>query len=59
MPQGDPPDNAQFFLPRLQERQPNVRLHGVNFTLLGLGDSVYTTYQKYPNFVKSRCVLCV
>ncbi len=39
---------------RLQERQPGSNLRGVQYTLLGLGDSVYAKFLGYPNLLNKK-----
>ncbi|KAG2451316.1 hypothetical protein HYH02_003922 [Chlamydomonas schloesseri] len=51
---GDPPDNAANFFVALRKKQEGKPLAGVKFTLLGLGDSNYTTFMGAPRAIKSK-----
>ncbi|KAK5980782.1 Methionine synthase reductase [Trichostrongylus colubriformis] len=52
---GDPPENASRFVRRISRRtlQPNF-LEKLDYALLGLGDSNYSTYQGAPDRIDSR-----
>ena len=40
----------------MKKKQPEGHLHGIKFTLLGLGDSNYSTYMGCPRLFRTRCV---
>ena len=51
---GDPPDNSANVYTSLRKPQPAGLLRGVQFTLLGLGDSNYSTFMGAPRVFRTK-----
>lgn len=53
---GDPPDNCSTFFRDLKKEQTSDYLKGIQFTVLGLGDSNYTSFMHMPREFRRKCV---
>uniref|UniRef100_A0A1I7TA95 Methionine synthase reductase n=1 Tax=Caenorhabditis tropicalis TaxID=1561998 RepID=A0A1I7TA95_9PELO len=52
---GDAPDNAARFVRRINRRTlPNDHLKGLDYVILGLGDSNYSSYQTVPRKIDKQ-----